>query len=97
MKDYRNFIILNNDKHLITATFANCSSEGSYKVYKTSNSKKYLINNLDSLKILNKHMAQILKWKENHPCLLILHDDICGLPIRIADIEEARVIECTMG
>ena len=35
--------------------------------------------------------------KENYPCSLILHDDICGLPIRIADIEEVRVIECIMG
>ena len=73
MKDYRNFIIINNDKHLITATFANCSSEVSYKAYKTFNSKKYLINNLDSLKILNKHMAQILKWKENEQALSVYY------------------------
>ena len=73
MKDYRNFIIINNDKHLITATFANCSSEVSYKAYKTFSSKKYLINNLDSLKILNKHMAQILKWKENEQALSVYY------------------------
>ena len=38
----------------------------------------------------------ISKWKENCPCALILHDDICGLPIRIADIEEVRVVELIM-
>ena len=52
--------------------------------------------NKETYCFLEKQNA-ISKWKENYPCSLILHDDICGLPIRIADIEEVRVIECIMG
>ena len=52
--------------------------------------------NKETYCFLEKQNA-ISKWKENHPCSLILHDDICGLPIRISDIEEVRVIEGIMG
>ena len=52
--------------------------------------------NKETYCFLEKENA-ILKWKENFPCALCLHEDICGLPIRIADIEEVRVVECIMG
>ncbi len=35
----------------------------------------------------------ILKWKENFPCALYLHEDICGLPIKIVENKELEVVE----
>ena len=74
MKDYRNFILIENDKSVIIATYANCSSEVSYKKF----AKEYLPtkisnNNIDSLKIINKHMAQILKWKNEDTALSLYY------------------------
>ena len=66
MKDYRNFILINNETSVITATYANCSSEVVYKKFiRDYPQTKISNNNTDSLKILNKHMAQILRWKES--------------------------------
>lgn len=74
MKEYRNFILVDNDKSVITATYANCSSEVSYKKY----AKRYIPtkisnNNIDSLLIINKHMAQILKWKKEDVALSLYY------------------------
>ena len=75
MKEYRNFILVDNDKSVITATYANCSSEVSYKKY----AKRYIPtkisnNNIDSLLIINKHMSQILKWKKEDVALSLNSD-----------------------
>ena len=84
MKEYRNFILIDNNKSVITATYANCSSEVAYKKY----TKKYLStkvsnNNIDSLLIVNKHMAQILKWKEEDVALnlyyLLIPPKLCKI------------------
>ena len=70
MKDYRNFILMNSDNFIATATFANCSSEVTYKKHvRQYPVKKNINNNIDLLKVLNKHMAQILKWKDEEVSL----------------------------
>ena len=70
MKDYRNFILIDSNNFIATATFANCSSEVLYRKYrKEFPSQRHISNNADSLKLLNKHMAQILKWKEDEEAL----------------------------
>ena len=70
MKDYRNFILINTDNFLVTATFANCSSDVSYKKYqRTHPVKNHINNNIDTLRILNKHLAQIANWKEEDRAL----------------------------
>ena len=64
MKEYRNFILINNDHFIVQATFANCSSEVAYKCYnKQYPSKKPLTNHIDVLKVLNKHLAQSYNGK----------------------------------
>ena len=74
MKDYRNFILIDNDINIITATYANCSSPVSYKKFNKEHPKtKISNNNIDALKILNKHMAQILKWKTNNESLSVYY------------------------
>ena len=74
MKDYRNFILIDNDINIITATYANCSSSVSYKKFNKEHPKtKISNNNIDALKILNKHMAQILKWKTNNESLSVYY------------------------
>lgn len=73
MKEYRNFIIINNDKHIITASFANCTSEVTYKTYKRLRIDKKITDNTDVLKVLNKHMAQILKWKNEEQALNVYY------------------------
>ncbi len=42
--------------------------------------------------ILAKENA-ILKWKENSPCVLFFHENVCGLPIRIVENKELEVVE----
>jgi hypothetical protein len=84
MKDSRNFIIINSDNFIITATFANCSSEVLYKKHKREYpAKKHIINNIDILKIINKQMAQILKWKEEEKALstyyILLPSKLCKI------------------
>lgn len=63
MKEYRNFIMASNENCIVTATYANCSTDVVYKKYM----KNYLdfenLNNIDTLKVLNKHIAQIYQWK----------------------------------
>lgn len=74
MKEYRNFILVNDYKNIITATYANCSSEPCYKKYtKAFPSTKVSNNNADSLMIINKHIAQILKWKEENNSLSVYY------------------------
>lgn len=74
MKEYRNFILINNDKNMITASFANCSSEVNYKVYdRAFQEKKGFTNYTDIIKILNKHLAQISKWKEENKALSVYY------------------------
>lgn len=70
MKDYRNFILMDSNEFILTATFANCSSEVSYKRYNKAYTSK---NHIDVLKILNKHLAQIAKWKEEGQALSIYY------------------------
>ena len=66
MKEYRNFILINNDDFIVQASFANCSSEVVYKCHEMQYpSKKPLTNHTDVLKVLNKHLAQILQWKKD--------------------------------
>lgn len=84
MKDYRNFILIDSDNFIATATFANCSSEVLYRKYrKEFPTKKCISNNTDSLKLLNKHMAQILKWKEEDNALnmyyLLIPPKLCKI------------------
>lgn len=73
MKDYRNFVLINSDNFIVTATFANCSSEVSYKQYAKQFANKKVNNNIDMLKIINKHLAQIQYWKENDRALSIYY------------------------
>jgi hypothetical protein len=74
MKDYRNFILINNDKNIIASSFANCSSEVNYKVHERAFPDKKGFNNYtDILKILNKHLAQIIQWKEDDTALSIYY------------------------
>lgn len=74
MKEYRNFILVDDYKNIIAATYANCSSEPCYKKYtKTFPSTKVSNNNTDSLMIINKHIAQILKWKEENNSLSVYY------------------------
>ena len=73
MKDYRNFVLINSDNFIVTATFANCSSEVSYKQYKKQFANKKINSNIDSLKIINKHLAQIQYWKEHNNALSIYY------------------------
>lgn len=74
MKEYRNFVLIDNDISIITATYANCSSIVSYKKFNKEHPKTKISNsNIDSLKILNKHMAQILKWKEEDVALSLYY------------------------
>jgi hypothetical protein len=74
MKEYRNFIIINNKKNIVASSFANCTSDVSYKVYNRKFPEKNSFNNYaDVLKILNKHLAQITKWKENGESLSIYY------------------------
>ena len=74
MKEYRNFVLIDNDISIITATYANCSSIVSYKKFNKEHPKtKISNNNIDSLKILNKHMAQILKWKTSDEALSVYY------------------------
>lgn len=73
MKEYRNFIIINNDKYIITASFANCTSEVTYKSHKRLRVDKKFTDNTDMLKVLNKHMAQILKWKNDEQALNVYY------------------------
>ena len=74
MKDYRNFILVDSDKYIITATYANCSSEVSYKKFaRKYTPTKVSNNNTDSLQIINKHLAQILKWKEDGAALSLYY------------------------
>lgn len=66
MKDYRNFVIVNNGKKMATTFFANCSSTASIKLY----------NNIDSasmLKLLNKHLSNIKKWKAEGTALNVYY------------------------
>lgn len=72
MKDYRNFILINTNNFIATATYANCSSDVVYKKYKKEHPVR-ITSNLDALKILNKHLAQILQWKENEQALSIYY------------------------
>ena len=74
MKDYRNFIIINNKNNIVTSSFANCASEVDYKVYNRKYPEKKDFNNyIDVLKILNKHLAQIIKWKEDDNALSVYY------------------------
>ena len=74
MKDYRNFILIENDKAIVQATFANCSSDVAYKCYnKEFPVKRPLVNYTDVLKLLNKHLAQVLQWKEDDEALSIYY------------------------
>lgn len=74
MKEYRNFILISNEKNVITSSFANCSSEVNYKVYNRAFPEKKGFNNyVDILKILNKHLAQIAKWKEDNTALSVYY------------------------
>lgn len=74
MKDYRNFILIENDKAIVQATFANCSSDVNYKCYnKEFPVKRPLVNYTDALRLLNKHLAQILQWKEDDEALSIYY------------------------
>jgi hypothetical protein len=49
MKEYRNFVLINSDNFIVTATYANCSSEVSYKQYKRQYPVKKINNNIDTL------------------------------------------------
>ena len=74
MKEYRNFILINNDSFIVQASFANCSSEVVYKCHEMQYpSKKPLTNHIDVLKILNNHLAQILQWKKDGTALSIYY------------------------
>ena len=74
MKEYRNFILISNKTNIVTASFANCTSEVNYKTYaRTFPDKKDFINHIDTLRILNKHLAQILKWKEDNTALSVYY------------------------
>lgn len=74
MKDYRNFVIVNNRNNIVTSSFANCSSDVNYRIYNRKFPEKNNFNNyIDILKILNKHLAQIAKWKENNDSLSIYY------------------------
>ena len=58
MKDYRNFILINNGKKLATTFYANCSSEASIQLHDD-------ISTASMLKIVNQHLYDIRYWKEN--------------------------------
>ncbi len=73
MKDYRNLILMDSNKFILTATFANCSSDVAYKRYNKAYPTKSNMNNIDALKILNKHLAQIVKWKEEEKALSVYY------------------------
>lgn len=74
MKEYRNYIIIANDKNVITASFANCTSDVTYKVHdRQYTNKKINLDNTDVLKVINKHLAQILKWKNQEQSLSIYY------------------------
>lgn len=73
MKEYRNFVLINSDNFIVTATYANCSSEVSYKQYKRQYPVNKINNNIDTLKVLNKHMAYILKCKEEGTSLSVYY------------------------
>ena len=74
MKDYRNFIIINNKNNIVTSSFANCTSEVNYKVYdRTYPEQKEFSDYTDVLKILNKHLAQIMEWKKEQTALNIYY------------------------
>ncbi len=74
MKEYRNFILIDSNNFIATATFANCSSDVYYKKYRKEYPvKKHVYDNTDCLRLLNKHMAQILKWKEEESALNIYY------------------------
>lgn len=89
MKEYRNFILINNDNFIVQATFANCSSDITYKCHKKQfPSKKPLTNNTDELRILNKHLAQILQWKESEIALSIYY---VLIPPRLCKIIKEKI------
>ncbi len=69
MKEYRNFILINNDNFIVQASFANCSSEVVYKCHEV----QYPSSHTDVLKVLNKHLAQILQWKKDGTALSIYY------------------------
>lgn len=74
MKDFRNFILISNETSIITATYANCSSEVTYKKFiKDYPQTKISATNIDALKILNKHMAQILQWKDSKEAISLYY------------------------
>ena len=58
MKDYRNFVLINNGKRLATTFYANCSSDASINVHQG-------ITNIHMLRLINQHLSNIKDWKEN--------------------------------
>lgn len=76
MKDYRNFVLINNGKRLASTFYANCSSDASINVH-------YGITNIHMLKLINSHLENIKEWKENDKAInvyyLLIPPKLCKL------------------
>lgn len=66
MKDYRNFVLINNGKKMATTFYANCSSEASITLHDG-------ISNVHMLKLVNQHLENIKTWKESGTALNIYY------------------------
>lgn len=58
MKDYRNFVLINNGRKVATTFYANCSSEASIQIHEDT-------SNAHMLKLINQHLYDIKVWKDN--------------------------------